>query len=67
VGTKLSHSSCRRATSASSSKKTNMDDSIREGSVRGSNDNLSQVSSSVTAISKLKSFRKSFGLKKSSK
>lgn len=68
VGTKLSHSSRRRATTASSSKKTNMDDdSIRGGSVRGSNDNLSQVSSSVTAISKLKSFRKSFGLKKSSK
>ena len=67
VGTKLSHSSRRRATTASSSKKTNMDDSIRGGSVGGSNDNLSQVSSSVTAISKLKSFRKSFGLKKSSK
>jgi hypothetical protein len=68
VDTKLSHSSRRRATSSSmNGRKTNMDDSIREGSDRGSNDNLSQVSSSVTAISKLKSFRKSFGLKKSSR
>lgn len=59
VDTKLSHSSRRRATTAS--KKTNMDGGIREGSVRGRNDNIRQVSSSVTAMSKLKRFRKSFG------